>query len=120
MCITPVLGAVTAPGYLRRRLKFLHAQTRSPQAELPARACGSLFPRLIVSLALHFYPKRIQRRKKKKDIRKTFMQDRAQFTEGEEILAFIKSQVASMYIMWEFQADPIILRYLLPDRAVYN
>lgn len=48
------------------------------------------------------------------------MQDRAQFTEGGEILAFIKSQVASMYIMWEFQADPIILRYLLPDRAVYN
>lgn len=26
-CITPMLGAATAPGYLRRRLKFLHAQT---------------------------------------------------------------------------------------------
>lgn len=89
---TPMLGAVTAPDYLRRR--FLHSEIRSPQAELPAKACGSLFPRLFLSLALHFYPKQIQKKKRKKYIRKIFMQDRAQSTQRGKILAFIKLQVA--------------------------
>lgn len=117
--ITPVLGAATAPGYLWRR--FLHSEIRSPQAKLPAKTRESLFPRLFLSFVLYFYPKQIQSvKKKRKEKRKTLENlYPTQSTQGGEILS-LNCKWPSLYVMWECQSDPIILRYSLPDRAVYN
>lgn len=116
---TPMLGAVTAPDYLRRR--FLHSEIRSPQAELSAKACGSLFPRLFLSLALHFYPKQIQKKKKrKKTSEKSLCKTEHSPPKGGKYWLLLNCKWPSPYVMWEVQSDPIILRYLLPDRAVYN
>lgn len=115
-----MLGVATAPGYLWRR--FLHSEIRSPQAKLPAKTCESLFPRLFLSFVLYFYPMQIQsikKKKKKEKYQKIFMQHRAQSTQGEEIL-LLNCKWPTLYVTWEFQSDPIILRYLLPDRAAYN
>lgn len=97
MCITPVLGVATAPGYLWKR--FLHSEIRSPQAKLPAKTCESLFPRLFVSFVLYFYPKQIQRVKKKikkekrkKDTRKSLCN--TEHSPPKEGNTFIKLQVA--------------------------
>lgn len=39
---------------------------------------------------------------------------------GGEFCLLLKCKWPSLHVTWEFRSDPIILRYLLPDRAVYN
>jgi len=113
-----VLGAAAAPGYLRTRCQ--HSEVQSPQAEPPAKACGSLVPGLFLSLALLLYSKQIQRKKRKakKTSEKSLCKTEHSPPKGGKYWLLLKCKWPRPYVMWEFQPGPIILRHFQTELVI--